>query len=91
LKDKYHQEKKLSEVANFELEIVRFDTVLDDIQNYFPQDTHIWNFVAYARDSIFRLQEALHGLDSIDFTSAFGRPWWVDQFIEEENKGKEVA
>jgi hypothetical protein len=97
LKDKNHQEKKLSEVASFELEIVRFDTVLDYIQNYFPQDTRIWDFVAYARGSIFRLQQALHGLDIIDFTSVFERPsCGVEEdsssaTTDEGNRGMEAA
>jgi hypothetical protein len=91
MKDSNDQDINISRVASFELEIVKFDTVLDRVQKHFPEDTRIWEFVAYARDSIFRLQQALHGVDIIDFTCAFEKPWWVDQFMEEGNKGKEVA
>ena len=83
MKHSNDQDINISILASFELEIVKFDTVLDRIQKHFPEDTRTWDFVAYARDSIFRLQQALHGLDVIDFTSAFEKPcWWVD-FVEE--------
>lgn len=90
MKDNNPKNIKISKLANFELEIVRFDRVLDRIQRYFSEDTRVWDFVVYARDTLFRLQQSLHGLDVIDFTSAFERPcWWVESFVEEGRKGKE--
>jgi hypothetical protein len=90
MKDSNDQDINISRLGSFELEIAKFDTVLDRVQKHFQEDTRIWDFVAYARDSIFRLQQSLHGLDIVDFTSAFEKPWWVEDFIDEA-KGKEAA
>ena len=65
----------ISRLASFELEIVRFYTVLDRIQDYFLEETRIWDFIANTREWMFRLQQAMRGLDMIDFTSSSADPW----------------
>lgn len=91
MEDSNNKEISVSKLETLELEIVKFDKALDRIQAYFPEDTQIWDFIADSRTALFRLQQAIHSLDVIDFTRASEKPWWVDQFIEEGNKGKEVA
>ena len=91
MEDSKNKDISVSKLETLELEIVKFDKVLDRIQTYFPEDTRVWDFIADSRTALFRLQQAIHGLDIIDFTRAFEKPWWVGQFIEEGNKGKEVA
>lgn len=83
---------QLINIAELEHEIVKFDRVLECVLRYFPEDTRIWDSVANSRDALFRLQQSLHGLDVIDFTSAFERPcWWVENFEEEARNGEEAA
>ena len=91
MEDSKSEDISVSKLDNLEHEIIRFDTILERIQKLFPTDTRVWDFIANTKDAIFRLQQSLHGLDVIDFTSAFEKPWWVDDFIDEENRGKEAA
>jgi hypothetical protein len=78
-------------LAILEHEIVKFDSVLDRIQRHFPSDVRIWDYIANTRDALFRLQQSLHGLDVIDFTSAFEKPWWIEFAEDGATAGKEVA
>lgn len=76
MKNNNTREINFCKLASFEQEIRLFDTTLEDIQNHFAEDTQMWDFVSYARDSIYRLQQLLHRVDKIDYTSAFEKPSW---------------
>lgn len=69
---------------DIQLRVVEFDKVLERILNHFPEDTRIWDLTAAVRDGLFHLQQAIHGLDIIDFTSSFEDPW-IDNLEEEES------
>jgi hypothetical protein len=87
LKDNKHQELRVSKLAKFELEIVRFDTILDSIKNYFAADSRVLSLVASSRDVIFQLENAMFGLDVVDFCCALSE----DPRIDHSQMGKEAA
>ena len=90
MEDSKNKDISVSHLAKLEHEIVRFDSVLEQIQKLFPSDVRVWDFISNTRDCIFWLQQSLHGLDIIDSTSDFERPcWWVEDFVEEAKSGEE--
>ena len=62
---------KFSYLTKFESEIRRFDTVMDLIQKFMPDDCKVWDRIAVVRDAVFKLQQQLHGVE----IEVFGAPW----------------
>ncbi len=70
---------KFSYLTKFESEIRRFDTVMDLIQKFMPDDWKVWGPMAVVRDAVFKLQQQqLHGVE----IEVFAAPW-----IDPENIG----
>jgi hypothetical protein len=90
--DNNNKDISISKLANLKLEIVRFDTQFSTAYRRCFLQTLVWDFIANTRDTIFRLQQSLHGLDNIDFTSGFERPYWsVVESIADGRKSEEAA
>ena len=62
---------KLSYLTKFESEIRRFDTVMDLIQKFMPDDWKVWDRIAVVRDAMFKLQQQLRGVE----IEVFAAPW----------------
>jgi hypothetical protein len=71
---------KISELTKFEFEIRRFDIILDLIQKHVPDDLKIWERIDGVRDSLFKLQQQLRGIE----IEVFAAPW-----IDPDDLGKE--
>jgi hypothetical protein len=54
-------------LTHFEHLIIRFDVVLSRIQKEFSEDSLVCDLVALARSDIFKLEEAMCGLDVVNF------------------------
>jgi hypothetical protein len=79
MKSTSDNELNISKLVELRLEIVRFDKVLDEIQQHFPEDVLIWDNISVVRDSIHRLRQCLHGFPEIDNTSMQGdKDPWID-------------
>ena len=65
---KCNKAKKVSLVTDSELqqEIRHFDTVLDTIQQYYPEHEEMWDYIANIRDDVFRLQQVLRKCKVVD-------------------------
>ena len=57
-----YTKKKLSKLKE---EIRRFDRVLEESQEHLCEDVDLYDRVVVVRDSIFRLQQQLHGCEKI--------------------------
>ena len=62
---------KFSYLTKFESEIRRFDTVMDLIQRFIPDDSKVWDRIAVVSDAIFKLQQQLRGVE----IEVFAAPW----------------
>jgi hypothetical protein len=62
---------KFSYLTKFESEIRRFDTVMDLIQKFMPDDWKVWGPMAVVRDAVFKLQQQLRGVE----IEVFAAPW----------------
>ena len=62
---------KFSYLTKFESEIRRFDTVMDLIQKFMPDDWKVWDRMAVVRDAVFKLQQQLRGVE----IEVFAAPW----------------
>jgi hypothetical protein len=62
---------KFSYLTKFESEIRRFDTVMDLIQKFMPDDCKVWDRIAVVRDAVFKLQQQLRGVE----IEVFAAPW----------------
>jgi hypothetical protein len=62
---------KFSYLTKFESEIRRFDTVMDLIQKFMPDDCKVCDRIAVVRDAVFKLQQQLHGVE----IEVFAAPW----------------
>ncbi len=60
-----------SYLTKFESEIRRFDTVMDLIQKFMPDDCKVWDRIAVVRDAVFKPQQQLHGVE----IEVFAAPW----------------
>jgi hypothetical protein len=58
-------------LTKLEEEIARFDSVLVRIQNLMLDNLRVYEYVVQTRDAIFRLQQAMRGLEIIEFAE----PW----------------
>jgi hypothetical protein len=48
-------------------EIVRFDRLLEELQDHVPEDMRAYQAIVSARDYIFRMQQIMHGVEIMDF------------------------
>ncbi len=62
---------KFSYLTKLESEIRRFDTVMDLIQKFMPDDWKVWDRIAVVRDAVFKLQQQLRGVE----IEVFAAPW----------------
>jgi hypothetical protein len=62
---------KFSYLTKFESEIRRFDTEMDLIQKFMPDDWKVWDHIAVVRDAVFKLQQQLRGVE----IEVFAAPW----------------
>jgi hypothetical protein len=62
---------KFSYLTKFESEIRRFDTVMDLIQKFMPNDCKVRNRIAVVRDEAFKLQQQLRRVE----IEVFAAPW----------------
>lgn len=62
---------KFSYRTKLESEIRRFDTVMDLIQKFMPDDSKVWDRIAVVRDAVFKLQQQLRGVE----IEVFAAPW----------------
>jgi hypothetical protein len=76
---------KVKNLSHLENAIIDFDAVLERIRDYFPKDSLVGNLVALARNDIFRVQQAMHGLDIKKFCGSSS-----PEFLEREQE-KEAA
>jgi hypothetical protein len=75
-------------LTKLEREIASFDSVLDWIQKLMPDNLRVYDYVVQARDAVFRLQQAMRGLEITEFSAPWIEP--NDLFWEEEQeKNKE--
>jgi hypothetical protein len=71
-------------LTKLEQEIAHFDCVLDWIQKLMPDNLRVYDYVVQTRDAIFRLQQAMRGLEIIEFSAPWIEP--NDLFWEEEQE-----
>jgi hypothetical protein len=76
--DTHRSKLNVSQLANFDREIQRFDVIMDVIQEHMPETLEIWDRISQVRDAVFKLQQQLRGID----IEVFAAPW-LDP--EEEN------
>jgi|SRR5215218_155373 len=81
-------------ISRLEEEIRRFDCILDRIQKLMPEDMRVYNDIVQARDAIFRLQQIMHGCETVEFAAPWIEPadifWDKDKqraFGSEEYEG----
>jgi hypothetical protein len=74
VEDTHPEDIKFSYLTKFESEIRRFDTVMDLIQKFMPDDCKVWDRIAVVRDEVFKLQQQLRGVE----IEVFAAPW-IDQ------------
>jgi hypothetical protein len=71
VEDTHPEDIKFSYLTKFESEIRRFDTVMDLIQKFMPDDCKVWDRIAVVRDEVFKLQQQLRGVE----IEVFAAPW----------------
>jgi hypothetical protein len=76
-------------LTKLEQEIASFDSVLDWIQKLMPDNMRVYDYVVQARDAIFRLQQAMRGLEIIEFAEPWIEPNDVLYWEEEQARNKE--
>lgn len=59
---------KLASLHLIEHEIIQIDNVLERIYELFPTDPQVRIFSARVSDALFELEQALHGMNVVDFT-----------------------
>lgn len=74
------------ELAKLKKEIVKFDGRLEHAQNRSQHDLQLWDFFGAARDALFQLNQALHGLNIIDFSRSHEDTFWVNEWLEEQEQ-----
>jgi len=70
----------VSQLSSFDREIRRFDIIMDLIQKHLPEDLKVWERIAGVRDSVFKLQQQLRGIE----IEVFAAPW-IDPEEEEDD------
>jgi hypothetical protein len=58
-------------LSKISLEIVKFDTILEHVQELFPENTKIFDKIMHIRDSVFQLQQLTRGVE----IEIFAGPW----------------
>ena len=73
----HNQKKKVAIIteADLQYEIRRFDSMLDAIQRYYPENEQTWDIISNIRDGVFRLQQTLRKCNTIDFSSMSEDAW----------------
>ena len=56
-------------------EVVRFDVLLDELQQLFPDSEQMCDFINNTRDCLHRLQQVLRGEKIIDYSKLSEEPW----------------
>ena len=78
--DRNSHNLKFSELSNFDMEIRRFDVVMDLIQEHTPEDWEVWDCISGMRDAVFKLQNQMKGMK----IEVFAAPW-IEPFDEDDD------
>lgn len=70
--NKNRKQISFSELRQLDHEIIRFDCILEKIQEALTDDLRVYEAVVSARDYIFRMREVLHGCDIVRFCGGGG-------------------